>query len=315
MLKPDNSRIPLFSVILLVAVCLSWGGNMVSIKVTVASIPPLLTATLRSAGALVLLWLYALWRRERVMPRRQDIGHGIVIGALLGGFFLFLYWGSAFTDASRATIFVNSNPLWVAAGAHFLLPHDRLSRAKSVGLICAFLGLILVFEARSPFLGPLHWVGDLMELLSGLFWAAGTIYIKKYPAGRSDLQTLFVQLVFSIPIVAAAWLIFEHKGPVALTASIVGNMLYQVAVVGFLTYLVWLRLIHLHPVSKVSAFIFLSPLFGVLLSGLLLKEEIPLLLWVGLALAVSGLYLVNRAPGAGQPENAASGDPLSGAGA
>ena len=234
------------------------------------------------------------------MPRRRDIGHGTVIGLLLAGFYLFLYWGSTFTDASRATIFVNSNPLWVAAGAHFLLPHDRLSRVKSIGLICSFLGLILVFEARSPTLGPLHWVGDLMELLSGLFWAASVIYIKRYPAGRTDLQTLFVQLFFSLPILAAGWLILEHKGPEILTMSIVGNLLYQAVFVGFLSYLVWLRLIHLHPVSKVSAFIFLSPLIGVLLSGLLLKEELPFLLWVGLAFAASGLYLVNRSSGAGR---------------
>jgi drug/metabolite transporter (DMT)-like permease len=298
MLKQDNLRIPLLSVILLVLVCFSWGGNMVSIKVTTRCIPPLLTATLRSLGALALLWSYALWRGERMMPRRGDLRHGIVIGLLFGGFFFFLYWGSAFTDASRATIFVNSNPLWVAVGAHFLLVHDRLSRAKSIGLACSFLGLILVFEARSPTLAPLHWVGDLMELLSGLFWAACAIYIKRYPAGRSQLQTLFAQLLFSLPILALGWLVFEHRGPDMLTLSIVGNLLYQVVIVGFLSYLVWLRLIHLHPVSKVSAFIFLSPLFGVLLSGLVLREELPVLLWIGLALAAAGLYLVNRSSGA-----------------
>jgi drug/metabolite transporter (DMT)-like permease len=310
MRKQDSLRIPFFSVILLVLVCFSWGGNMVSIKMTTHVMPPLLTATLRSIGALALLWPYALWRGERVIPRRQDLRHGIIIGVLLGGFFFFLYWGSAFTDASRATIFANSNPLWVAAGAHFLLVHDRLSRVKSIGLICSFLGLILVFEARSPALAPLHWVGDLMELLAGLFWAACVIYIKRYPAGRSQVQTLFVQLFFSLPILALGWLVFEHRGPEMLTMLVVGNLLYQVVIVGFLSYFVWLRLIQLYPVSKVSSFIFLSPLAGVLLSGLLLKEELPVLLWVGLALVASGLYLVNRSSGAGRPSRAGAPETL-----
>lgn len=297
----DTPRIPLFSVILLILVCLSWGGNMVSIKVTTHLLPPLLTATLRSAGALALLWLYAAWRRERVVPRSRDLRHGIVIGILCGGFFFFLYWGSRFTDASRASIFVNANPLWVAAGAHFLLPHDRLGRGKSIGLVCSFLGVILVFEARSSTLGPLHWVGDLMELLSGLFWAASVIYIKRYPADRSQFQTLFVQLFFSLPILALAWLAFEHKGPKTLTIEILGNLLYQVVIVGFASYLVLLRLVRLHPVSTVSAFTFLAPLSGVLLSGLLLKEELPFLLWIGLALVALGLYLVNHFSGADRP--------------
>jgi len=53
-------------------------------------------------------------------------------------------------------------------------------------------------------------------------------------------------------------------------------------------------MIHRFPVSRLAAFTFLAPLFGVVLSGLLLHEALPLLLWVGLALVASGIYLVNR---------------------
>jgi drug/metabolite transporter (DMT)-like permease len=81
--------------------------------------------------------------------------------------------------------------------------------------------------------------------------------------------------------------------PATLTIEVVLNLLYQAVIVGFVSYLVWLHLIRLHPASKVSAFVFLAPLFGVLMSGLILKEKLPLLLWVGLALVTSGMYLVN----------------------
>jgi drug/metabolite transporter (DMT)-like permease len=292
----NSQHIPALSVTLLVLVCLTWGGNIVSIKITTLALSPLLSAVFRSLGAIAVLWLYAVWRKERIMIPRRDLGHGIMIGIFFGGFFFFLYWGSTLTDASRASILVNANPLWVALGAHFLLTHDRITRRKSVGLICSFLGLTLVFQAKSSTSGSVHWLGDLMELLSGFFWAASVIYIKKYPARRTQLQTLFVQLLFSLPILVLGWLFIEHKGPIALTFVVVANLLYQAVIVGFLSYLVWLYLIRLHPVSRVSAFVFLAPLFGVLMSGLLLGEKLSLLLCAGLALVTSGIYLVNSSP-------------------
>ena len=75
-----------------------------------------------------------------------------------------------------------------------------------------------------------------------------------------------------------------------------GAFSYQCVVVAFFSYLLWFWMIHRFPVSRLAAFTFLAPMFGVILSGLVLKEPIPLLLWVGLVLIGAGIYLVNRPP-------------------
>ena len=69
---------------------------------------------------------------------------------------------------------------------------------------------------------------------------------------------------------------------------------YQTLVVAFFSHILWFWMIHRFPVSRLAAFTFLAPLFGVILSGLLLKEDLPFQLWIGLILVGLGIYLVNR---------------------
>jgi drug/metabolite transporter (DMT)-like permease len=285
-----------------VLLCFLWGGNLVSIKISNQGIPPIMGALIRSAAASVLLLAYARGRHEAAFMPKGDIRHGAVIGLLFGLEFLFLYWGLDFTNVSRGTIFLYVHPFWVALGAHFLLPDDRLTVLKGGGLILAFAGLIMVFGSRSATLSPQFWIGDMMTLAAAFFWAATTVYIKKVVVIRdvTHYQTLFAQLFFSVPVLFAGWLIFELKAPFSPNGLVLGAIGYQCAVVAFFSYLLWFWLIHRFPVSRLTAFTFFAPLFGVILSGLILKEAIPLMLWLGLVLVGTGIYLVNRPPTAAE---------------
>lgn len=291
-----SQAIPLTASLILVMLCFLWGGNMVSVKISNQGIPPIAAATGRSIIAAALLWLYARSKGERVLFPRRDLQHAAVIGILFGLEFILLYWGASFTDASRGIIFLYAQPFWTALGAHFLLPGDRLTPVKVAGLILAFAGLLSVYGARSTTLGPQHWLGDLMELGAGVSWALTTIYVKKILENRdlTHYQTLFAQFSFSIPLMAAAWLLFERSGALSLTPPVVGAFAYQCLLVAFFSYLFWFWMIHRFSVSRLAAFTFLAPLFGVILSGLVLRESIPLLLWIGLVLVAAGIYLVNR---------------------
>jgi drug/metabolite transporter (DMT)-like permease len=288
--------IPLSGCLLLLLVCSLWGGNMVSIKISDQGIPPCLAATGRSAVAALCVFLYTRLNRRRVWLAGRDLWHGVVIGVLFGLDFLFLYWGTAFTHASRAVIFLYTHPFWVAVGAHLLIAHDRLTPAKGGGLLLAFAGLLLVFGSRSPQLNPNHWIGDLMEVVAALFWAATTIYIKRTLSSRpiSHFQTLFAQLLFSIPVLAAASYFLEGGRHLELNTAVAAAFGYQSLVVAFISYQVWFWMIHRFAVSRLAAFTFLVPFFGVSFSGIVLGESLPLLLWGGFFLVATGIYIVNR---------------------
>jgi drug/metabolite transporter (DMT)-like permease len=293
-----SGAVPLTAGLILAGLCLLWGGNLVAIKISNQGIPPVLAAAVRSVVASLALWAYARSRRQGVFFPRKDLKHAVVLGALFGVEFIFIYWGLVFTNASRGTIFIYTQPLWTALGAHFLLTGDRLTSAKVSGLVLAFLGLISVFWSRSADLGPLYWLGDLMEVGGAICWSVTTLYVKRLVTENdyTHYQTLFAQLFFSIPVLAVGWLVLQRAEPIALSGLVVGALLYQSVIIAFMSYLVWFWLLHAHSASRLASFTFLAPLFGVLLSGLLLKETLSLSLWVALLLVAGGIYLVNRPP-------------------
>ena len=140
---------------------------MVTIKVSNQGVSPILAAAIRSVVGSLLLWLYALALREQVFLPHGFFKHGLAIGLLMGIQVLFLFWGLKFTHASRAVIFLYTQPLWTVLLAHLFLQDERLGLLKSAGVIIALAGLCLVFGSRSIKLGPSYWAGDLMEVGAG----------------------------------------------------------------------------------------------------------------------------------------------------
>jgi drug/metabolite transporter (DMT)-like permease len=269
---------------------------MVSIKFSNQGIPPMMAATVRSMVAAACLWCFALVQRKSVLLRGPDLKHGVIIGVLFGLDFLFLYWGTAFTVASRAIIFLYTHSIWAAIGAHFFLKGDRLTALKTSGLVLAFAGVVTVFGVRSGKLPPYFWVGDCLEVVAALFWAATTLYIKKVSSVRpiDHYQTLFAQLVYSVPVLAFGWLMLDLGKPVTFSGVVLGALAYQCLLTAFFSYVLWFWMIHTYPVSRLAAFIFLAPLFGVLLGGIFQGDPMTMQLWVGLGLVAGGIYLVNR---------------------
>jgi len=299
MSQQDNQtsgRLPVSAGLILGLLCFLWGVQSVSIKFSNQGMPPLMAAALRSLVAGVLVWAYARMKDRRVAFPTGQTRHALMIGLLFGLEFLFLYWGLVFTPVSRSLIFLYTHPFWVALGAHFLLKGDRLTPAKLFGLLLAFGGVAAVFQARSPKLPPLYWVGDLMELSAAISWAATTLYVKHITEKVSldHYKTLFAQLIYSIPILTLGSVLFELPADLDLNLLVLASLFYQSVVVAFVSYLVWFWLIHRHTVSRLAAFTFMTPLFGVILGGFVLDEPVTLLVWIGLACVAGGLYAVNR---------------------
>ena len=284
--------------LLQIFICFLWGANLVSIRISNQGIPPMLAAASRSVIAGCLLWFYARLNGLSLSLERKDISHGIIIGCLFGTEFLFIYWGLAFTTASRSVIFLYTHPFWVALGAHFVLRDDRLTPRKIAGLFLAFAGILSVFRSHSEQLPSGYWIGDLMELAAAFFWASTTLYIKRMSQTRhiSHYQTLFAQLLYSIPILAAGWAIFEKLDSPNLNALVLTAFAYQCLVVAFFSYLLWFWMISRFAVSVLTAFTFFAPLFGTVLGAVVLSEPVTPMVWMGMALVGGGIYLVNRLP-------------------
>jgi drug/metabolite transporter (DMT)-like permease len=137
-----------------------------------------------------------------------------------------------------------------------------------------------------------------MELAAAVFWASTTLYIKRLSQNRNitHYQTLFAQLLYSIPILACGWAIFERlQGPL-LNGLVLTAFAYQCFVVAFFSYTLWFWMISRFAVSSLAAFTFFAPLFGTILGAVILSEPVGSMVWVGMGLVGTGIYLVNRLP-------------------
>ena len=189
---------------ILMACCAAWGVNQVAIKISNSGITPILGAGLRSLVATLFLMTWCRIQGVRLFNRDGSLGHGIVIGLLFAGEFVFLYGGLVFTTASHSVIFLYTAPFFVAVGAHLFLPDEPLRAGKVIGLALAFAGLWLAVADGLSFPTRRELLGDLLELIAALMWAATTVVIKR----RTDLRltpqkTLFYQLAFSAVVLIA----------------------------------------------------------------------------------------------------------------
>ncbi|MGD8561241.1 MAG: DMT family transporter [Desulfarculaceae bacterium] len=283
---------------LLVVVSMVWGANMGMVKFAVKDVSPLFQATIRSFVAALCLMAWMLIRGKVLFPSLRLSLHGIVAALLFGGEFTLIYYALGFHYASRIYVLVYTAPFFVALGAHFFLKDDRLNRWKVMGLILAFAGVVVLFSRQLGEAGGGSWFGDFLALVAGAFWGATTLYIKRFMVeDSSPHHTLLYQTLFSVPLLLGLSLWLEPVQVSAFSWSTAGNLFYQSVIVVFISYLAWFVMVHRYQVSLLHAFSFLTPVFGVLISGVLMMgEPLTLRLLIALGLVSMGLVVVNWSP-------------------
>jgi len=282
------------AVVILTIVTLLWGFNHPAIKISNQGVSPIFASTLRSIVASICGLIYCLRKGEKVFHKDVMLFHGVMVGLLFGVEFACIYFGLLYTDAARSVLFVYLSPFVVAIGAHFFLKGDRLTFLKILGLVLAFTGIFVVLGLRPRTAKAGMYFGDILQIAAGVLWGATTLYIKKFMAKKVEpINTFFYQLFFSIPILLVVSIILEPKWIYKVDPYVVGSLFYQSVIIAFITYFVWFKLIHQYSVSRLSAFTFLTPIFGVFFGVFFLHEELTVSLMIGLPLVSAGIFLVN----------------------
>ncbi len=282
------------AVALMLMLCMSWGFNQIAVKLALPDIPPLLQGTIRSAGALPLLWLIAHLRGVRIFARDGTLGAGLLAGVLFGIEFVLIYRGLLLTSASRAVVFLYTAPFFVALGSYRLLD-ERLRLSQWAGLALSFAGVALAIGVPQADVDANVLWSDLLIVGGGALWGATTLVVKATRLSQAPPEkALIYQVALSIPILALAACLsgetLTHT-PGRLALSL---MVYQATWVVGLTYLLWFGLVKTYSASKLSAFSFITPLFGVVASYFILHDALTPAFGAAALLVIAGLYLVNR---------------------
>lgn len=287
--------VPLTAVAIALGTQLLWGGNAVAIKFTLIAIPPLWAACFRfllgTACLLVFAWLNGI----RLRPEPGE-GRGLLLLSLL--FYVqiaLMNFGLDLTTGAMGAIMLGTNPLFGALFAHLMVPGDRVSPMRVVGLTCAFVGVVIVFSRELQVAGATaHVWGNLLALASAgllgwrLVWSANMM--------RRIGQTKVVvwQAVLSIPLFAATGAAFERIRWEALDWAPVAGLLYSGVLIAGLGFMTMGYLLRRYPPGIVLSFNFINPIAGVVLAALLLAEAIHWNVLAGVAAVGLGLFLTTR---------------------
>ena len=278
-----------------VFLCVLFGANAVAIKIAFAGLGTFTTAALRFSIAAVVLAIWIKASGQSLRPP-EGSGHQLVILAL--GFTVQLslvYFGLSKTHASRGVLLNNLQPFFLLFMAHFFIPGDRITVRKSLGLILGFCGLAVVFLEGEGVTAD-YRLGDLMILLATILWAGLVVYLKRIIDHHHPFQIVFYQTLISVPFFIVEALLWDTRLVFAVDAPVILALIYQALVTASFAFVAWNTLLQKHGAVAMHSFVFMIPIAGVLLSGLLLGEPITAKILIALVLITAGLLIIHVGP-------------------
>jgi drug/metabolite transporter (DMT)-like permease len=274
-----------------------WGSTYLAIRVTVETLPPLLTMGVRflTAGLILYGVLLAIRGRAGVRISPRELRSCAIVGAAL---FLGANGMVAVAEleisSSLAALIISSVPLWVIlfrAGAG-----DRASFGTAIGVIAGFSGVgILVMPGNRP-AGVAAWAIGLI-LFASFSWALGSFLSTRLPMPKDLLISTTYQMIGGgFALVAGGLLRGEASGFDASswsTASMLafGYLVTMGSLVGFTAY-AWL--LQNAPISKVATYAYVNPVVAIFLGWLILAEEVTAMTLIGAAVIVASVAFIVR---------------------
>lgn len=277
----------------LVMVALFWAGTFIATRVASQTFGPFTGAFIRYAIALIFL-LPLAFRQNRQWFRlnRKQLPVLVLLGFTgIFAYNFFFFKGLKLIPASRGALLVGLNPTLVMLTSAIFLK-ERITGRKVLGIFISLLGVAIVIS-RGKLMELLYSLetGDLFMLGCPITWAIYTM------AGRAALR-------HTTPLQATTWaslsgslMLLALTGTESFPPQVPFNVwvaLAYLGVVGTVIAFVW----YYDGISRIGAmrtsiFTNLIPVFAVILSVLILKEQVSWYTWVGCALVIGGVLFVN----------------------
>ena len=285
------SRLDARAVALAIIIMAILGGTYTMVKVGFRDLPVIGSLLLRMLVAVVVLGAYARWGRVTLLYRGRAAWF-ITAGTLAFiAMQLLLYAGLTVTPAGRAAILYNVQPFLTLLVLPYVVPAERLTFRRVMGTGVAFAGVVLVLAERGTSGGSV--LGDSLVLLAAGIWTLVIVLSKMTPNEVNAVSLIFWNVAGAAPVLALLTVVVEPNVTWRLSAPAVASILYLgvlAAGVGFVGF-VWLT--RTYAATRVSAFVFLSPVFGVLIAWGALGESVTVVQAAGALGVASGIWIVN----------------------
>ena len=251
------------------------------------------------AGFLVIIFGSVL-RRKGLIPQRNEIPQIMFLSLFqtIGQYFFF-YLGLAHTTGINSSVVNSLTSFFAIIIASLIFKMEDLTWKKILGCILGFSGVLLInITGAGLSVNPL---GDGLIVLSALCYGVSSVMIKRYSVEHDTVLFSGYQFMFGGIVMMLAGSAGKHvtaggdlqvSGPDIIPAILI---LIYLALISSVAYTLWGILLKYNDVSKISIFGFMNPIFGVVLSAILLGEysQLGLRYVLALVLVSAGIVIVN----------------------
>ena len=278
--------------ILIGLVTFLWGLCFPTMKIGLGVMQPFTFLLLRSVVSAAAIFGLIFIRRGVASPpkgRPEFWWNTLLHNAM----FVPLYYGAVFTTSGRTSVFLYTQPLFYAALAVWLIPSERLGMRSVLGFVAAFIGIVVMFGEKLGAGGAGSLLGDALVILAALVWGIQSLYLRQRLKGIDPFRIAAWTQLVAIPFFFVVALIGGLEFPDFSEGDVIIAVGYNGLIGTGLVMVFWVRLLAEYPPTRVSAFMFLTPVFGLFMSSLILSESLTGFMLVGAALVAAGIYLVN----------------------
>ena len=249
------------------------------------------------AGILAIL-LGSLTERRLLIPKKSSMGMVFTLACFQTVVqYTFFYMGLSKAPGFKGSVISPSSVFFAVLLSSLVLRQEKLTLKKILGCVVGFVGVVLISLQSAGGETGFRWDGEGFLLVAAISYACSTVLIKRFSTRENPVTLSGYQFLIGGSIMALVS--FLGGGRLhALDPKAWLLMLY----LGFLSavaYSVWSLLLQRHPVSRITVYSFANPVFGVILSAVLLGEGKELNIMrclLALVLVSLGIWVVNSSP-------------------
>ena len=275
--------------------CGIFGANTVAIKMSLSGVGVFTAAGIRFTMAAVLIMVWAFCTGQKLLVDRKRAFQLAIISLIFVVQLSLFYKGLSLTHASRGALLANMQPFFVLFLAHFFIAGDRMNRSKVTGMVLAFCGVAFVFLQKSGTASNLR-VGDSIILLAAFVWACNGVYTKKILVGLEPFLIVLYQTLLAGPLFLLEAALWDPQMVIHIDWRIIVALIYQGLITTAFGFIAWNTMLRRYGAVALHSFIFIMPITGVLLGGMILKEPITSNIGIAMVLVAAGIMVVNYKP-------------------
>ncbi len=274
--------------------CLIWGSTWIFIKLGLDDWPPLTFAGMRFLLAAAILWVIVFLRKDSLPRTRRDwlliAWLGVTSFAVNYGL---VFWGENRIPSGLTAVLQAMIPAFGLLLAHYLLPNERITAAKLVGVAIGIAGVAVIFADQMNVAGTSALWGSAAIIVSALVVAYTNVLVKLRCGHLSTAPLVAGQMTFAIvPLFAVGW--FVEGSPLKLrwTLQAAASLVYLAVVGSVIAFLLYYWLVRKIDVTKTMLISLVTPVVALLIGWLVRGEAVSWRLALGSAAILSGIGLI-----------------------